>query len=319
MKTAGKSGYLLLNKQPGQSSFGSLGLVKKAFSTGKVCHTGTLDTFAQGLLVVLVGRAVKLASWFSGCDKRYRGRIKFGEETSTLDPEGEIVGTAPLPSEEALLAALPAFTGTILQAPPLYSAIHVNGERAHELARRGIQVEMKRREITVYELSVSRWDPPHADIEVFCSKGTYIRSLARDLALAVSSRGHLVSLTRISVGGFSLEGAVSPAAMEKMEGGTAFEQAAETLVQELKPINRELFSLLGIPCITVDAESAASIRHGVPLTRLLERLAFPEGTNRAALFGPLEDAEYFAGIIEKKPDVQRAGSIWKYGYVNAEN
>ncbi|MDR1929672.1 MAG: tRNA pseudouridine(55) synthase TruB, partial [Treponema sp.] len=106
MKPAGKSGYLLLNKQPGLSSFESLRPVKKAFSTGKVCHTGTLDTFARGLLVILVGRAVKLASWFSGCDKRYRAALKFGEETDTLDPEGRIVAEAPPPGREDLEGVL---------------------------------------------------------------------------------------------------------------------------------------------------------------------------------------------------------------------
>ncbi|MDR1930906.1 MAG: tRNA pseudouridine(55) synthase TruB, partial [Treponema sp.] len=234
------------------------------------------------------------------CDKRYRAALKFGEETDTLDPEGRIVAEAPPPGREDLEGVLPSFTGEILQSPPEYSAVHVNGRRAHELARRGIAVEMKKRKVTVYDLRLLKWDPPFAEIEVFCSKGTYIRSLARDIALALSSRAHLVSLTRTVVGGFSLEKALTLDGPEGLEG-------------ELKPIDRELFSLLGIPGLIIDRETASSVARGFPLRYLAERLPLPEGALSAALFGPSEDSEpYFAGIIEKR------GGLWKYGYVNAD-
>ena len=203
------TGCLLFYKKPGTSSFDSLRPIKKALQTPKVCHTGTLDSFAEGLLVVLTGRAVKLSSYFTGCDKQYRALLRFGEETDTLDPLGTTVATAPVPGQAAIEAALPAFTGTIQQAPPSYSAIHINGKRAHELARAGVEVEMKKRPVTIHKLVLTAWNPPHAELDVHCSSGTYIRSLARDIALVVGSRAHLRSLVRVKVGNFHINDALS--------------------------------------------------------------------------------------------------------------
>ncbi|MCL2759407.1 MAG: tRNA pseudouridine(55) synthase TruB, partial [Treponema sp.] len=173
-------GLILLNKQPGITSFDALRDIKRALGTGKVGHTGTLDKFAQGLLIVLTGNALRLSQWFTGCDKKYTGRIKFGIETDTLDPEGNVIGEAALPSREQVENVLCKFTGEIKQAPPLYSAIHVNGQRASNLARAGKTPEMKERPVTVHELKLLSWEPPFADIFVHCSSGTYIRSLSRD-------------------------------------------------------------------------------------------------------------------------------------------
>jgi tRNA pseudouridine55 synthase len=129
-RNSSPSGLLILNKKPGVTSFEALGVVKRSLGTGKVGHTGTLDKFAQGLLLVLAGRALKLSSWFTHCDKRYRGTIHFGVETDTLDPEGVITGEAAVPSRENLEQALCRFRGEIMQTPPAYSAIHINGKRA---------------------------------------------------------------------------------------------------------------------------------------------------------------------------------------------
>ena len=201
-------GLLLLNKEPGLTSFASLNVVKKAFSTKKVGHTGTLDKFASGLLLVLVGRAVKLNSQFVGLSKEYTGTVFFGAETDTLDPEGAVVAEGKIPSREEVEAALAGFRGHILQEPPAYSALHIGGRRAHELAREGKAPEMKKRPVTVFELELLSWTPPEAKIHVFCSSGTYIRSLARDIALAAGSRAHLSGLNRTRVGSFRLEDAV---------------------------------------------------------------------------------------------------------------
>ncbi|MDR2029779.1 MAG: tRNA pseudouridine(55) synthase TruB, partial [Treponema sp.] len=203
--SAEKTGLLLLNKSPGLTSFESLYLVKKALATPKVGHTGTLDKFASGLLLVLVGRALKLCPWFSGCDKRYEAVIRFGVETDTLDPEGSPVARGEAPSPAALEAAMALFRGELLQTPPAYSAVHVGGERAYKLARSGRAVEMRQRPVTIYGLELSSYDPPLASIRVHCSAGTYIRSLARDIALAAGSRGHLSALNRTQVAGFKLE------------------------------------------------------------------------------------------------------------------
>ncbi|MDR2314084.1 MAG: tRNA pseudouridine(55) synthase TruB [Spirochaetaceae bacterium] len=290
------AGYILLNKNPGQSSFETLGAVKKAFGTGKVGHTGTLDKFARGLLLALVGRAVKLASWFSTCDKRYRACVKFGEETDTLDPEGKIIARAPVPRRQALEEILPRFTGPILQSPPLYSAVHIAGERAHKLARAGIRAEMIQRPVTVYSLRLLSWDPPVGELEIHCSKGTYIRSLARDIALALSSRAHLVSLTRTQVGNFSVEGAVPSDA------------DLQSIRDALRPLDSGLFSALGICSVSVDEETALALRRGRALGSF-EQLSFPGDANTLALFGPRS----FAALVEKKEN------RWKYGYVNVQD
>ena len=300
------TGCLLLNKFPGNSSFESLSPVKKALGTGKVCHTGTLDSFAQGLLVVLTGQAVKLSSWFTGCDKQYRALLRFGEETDTLDPEGKVIASAPIPRREDLEAALPAFTGEILQAPPKYSAIHVNGRRAYELARAGIEPEMKKRPVTVHSMSLFSWDPPYAELEIHCSSGTYIRSLARDLALTIGSRSHLRSLKRTKVGNFLLDNALS-----LMTGDP---QPEETIKAAIKPLSPELFAQVDIPSVNIDENAAKAVSHGKELRSLgiseLDDFVTAEPAHAAiALFG----SRSFAALVEYK------NGSWKYGYVNAAN
>ena len=313
------AGCLLLNKNPGISSFESLWPIKKALKTPKICHTGTLDSFAQGLLVVLTGRAVKLSSIFTGCDKQYRACLRFGEETDTLDPLGTIVSRAPLPRQEELEAALPVFTGNILQAPPSFSAIHINGKRAHELARAGIKVEMKKRPVTIYSLSLISWDPPHAELEVHCSSGTYIRSLARDIALALNSRAHLRSLKRSRVGNFSLDNALSLPSENSNNTKNGENYIKEMIVKALMPLNPQLFAKLGISCINIDEKTAKIVSHGGDLELLkraipeLESFTAaghnPEKNTQIALFGQGS----FASLIE-----QKAG-VWKYRFVNADN
>lgn len=291
-------GYLLINKEAGLTSFESLARIKRAFGTGKVCHTGTLDKFARGLLVVLVGRAVKLSPWFSACDKRYTARLLVGEETDTLDPEGAVVFRAAPCSRETFLAALPAFTGTILQAPPEYSAVHIGGQRAHALARSGAAPEMKKRPVTVYSLVPRAWEPPFADIEVHCSKGTYIRSLARDIGRAAGSRARLEELTRSAVGGFSLEDAVS-----------AQELSGEELAAALRPVDKALFRALSIPQADIDEAAARAFLHGRDLRSVLPPdaagTADTSGEGPLAVFGPAG----FAGMAEKRD------GRWNYGYV----
>ena len=304
-----------MNKNPGASSFDSLRPVKKALKTPKVCHTGTLDSFAQGLLVVLTGRAVKLSSIFSGCDKQYRALLRFGEETNTLDPEGTVTAGAPLPRREALEAALPAFTGEILQAPPAYSAIHINGRRAHELARAGVSITMKKRPVTIYRLSLLSWDPPHAELEVHCSSGTYIRSLARDIALAIGSRAHLRFLERTKVGNFSLDKALSlpPKNNDDTINDPIDDPAIKDMITEaIAPLNPELFAQLGIPSINIDEKTARAVSHGAD-TRIFAK-AIPELDKNpmpymAALFGP----QSFSALVEQK------NGLWNYKYVNADD
>ncbi|MDR1278185.1 MAG: tRNA pseudouridine(55) synthase TruB, partial [Treponema sp.] len=255
-----QGGLLLLRKKTGLTSFEALYEVKRALKTSKVGHTGTLDKFAEGLLPVLVGRAVKLSPWFSHCDKQYEGKIRFGLETDTLDPEGQTAAEGPLPSREAVEAALPRFRGEILQAPPAYSAIHLGGKRASELARAGETPEMKKRPVSIYRLELTAWDPPFAEIAVHCSSGVYIRSLARDIALAAGSRAHLAALVRTQVAGFGLSQAVS---------GGDDDESRQSLAAALLPINRALIENLGLPWFELAPEDLQKFIHGKPLSQIL--------------------------------------------------
>jgi tRNA pseudouridine55 synthase len=269
-----------------------LGAVKKSLESGKVGHTGTLDKFASGLLVILAGGALKLSPWVTHCDKSYEGTIRFGQETDTLDPEGSITAEAPVPGRECVEKILSQFRGPILQAPPAYSAIHIEGRRASELARAGETVEMKKRAVTIYELELLSWAPPLAKIHVGCSGGTYIRSLARDIALAAGSRAHLTTLRRLTVAGFSVADA----------GGM------------LRPIDRAFFDALGIPRFEAGEEILSPLIHGRPLGPLLAGLEL-----RGPQAKPPEAAAVFAGgqfaaLVTRAHD---AGP-WTYGYVFAK-
>jgi tRNA pseudouridine55 synthase len=298
MRLPVKDGFLLLDKEPGVTSFDSLANVKKAFATSKVGHTGTLDKFASGLLLVLVGRGLKLAPLFENCVKEYTGTVFFGEETDTLDPEGSVVARGKVPSLEEVEAVLPAFRGDILQSPPTYSAIHVNGRRAYELSREGKEPEMKKRPVNIFELELLSWTPPLAEIRVVCSSGTYIRSLARDIALAAGSRAHLKALRRTKIGGFRIEDAV--------------DCDDANLAEALRPLDRALFQALSLPCFFIDADAEEAFIHGKPLDGILTMgIPPPEvflSNGRAGVFSK-DGTERLLGFIERR------NGKWVYGHV----
>jgi len=296
-KTA-KSGLILLNKRPGVTSFEALGEIKRAIGSGKAGHTGTLDKFASGLLVVLTGGALKLSPWFSRCDKKYSGKVCFGMETDTLDPEGEKIAEAPPPSREDVERALPQFTGEIFQAPPAYSAIRVNGERASALARKGQPPQMKKRPVTVYKLELRGWQPPYAEIFVHCSSGTYIRSLARDIALAAASRAYLYELTRTQIAGFTLENAGKEPEMENA----------------VQPVTRQVISALHLPWFEITPDEAEKIIHGRPLAPILEgKPLFLQGEISVSLADDFSAAVFSGETLAAV--VERAEGKWKYGCV----
>ncbi|MBQ0050818.1 MAG: tRNA pseudouridine(55) synthase TruB [Treponema sp.] len=228
-----KAGIVLLAKQSGRTSFSSLFSVKHALETGKVGHTGTLDSFADGLLVVLTGRLTRLVPHITNFDKTYLALVEFGSETDTLDPTGQVVKTGRIPTEEEIRSTLPSFTGEIDQTPPLYSALHVDGKRLSDLAREGKSVEIKSRKITVHSINLLDFYDKYALIEVNCSKGTYIRCLARDIAQRIGTCAHLKALRRTSVGPYQLKDAVGA---EKLKDFTISEllkeQNAENKISE---------------------------------------------------------------------------------------
>lgn len=202
------SGILLYTKQSGVTSFASLGAVKQALHTGKVGHTGTLDSFAEGLLVVLVGRLTRLVPYITAADKIYQAVVCFGTETDTLEISGTVTASAPVPDRTHLEKVLSCFRGRITQTPPAFSAVHVNGKRASDIVRSGDTVELPARTVTIRRLEMTAYEAPYGLFEIECSKGTYIRSLARDIAAAAGSCAHVVALRRTGVGAFRLENAV---------------------------------------------------------------------------------------------------------------
>jgi len=201
-------GFLLLDKPSGITSFSSLVGVKKVFPGLRIGHTGTLDKFASGLMIVLAGDYSHLSPWFTGLDKVYEAEIEFGIETDTLDPEGEITGRSPPPDRASLESAIKHYTGPQKQRPPEYSAIHVNGKRSYELARSGKQVALTARDIEIYSISLQDYKENLAKMTVHCSSGTYIRALARDIAHACGSLAHVKNLRRTRVGVFELQKAI---------------------------------------------------------------------------------------------------------------
>jgi len=244
-----RSSLLLVNKRPGITSFASLYPVKHTIDS-KVGHAGTLDKFAEGLMIVLTGAFTRLNPLFSSMDKTYEADIRFGIETSTLDPEGETVYEAPVPGLSAIQKNLETeFTGIILQTPPSYSAIHVDGVRAYKLAREGKNVMMTGRPITIHDTTILSWDPPILKLRVHCSKGTYIRSLARDLGRACGSCASLTALKRTSIGPYTLDEAVDPQDNQAM------------VAMSLNSIGL-LHRLDGLADIVVSNEALKGLTHG---------------------------------------------------------
>lgn len=200
-------------KEPGPTSHDIVGLVRRLTGVRRVGHGGTLDPFAAGVLPVFVGHATRLAEYHLRDDKEYRALVAFGARSTTDDLEGELTPSdAPAPAREQVVAALAEFEGVIEQVPPDYSAVHVGGRRAYELARHGKKPELRPRTVTMHTIELTEWDAtdpgrPVATIDVRCSAGTYVRSIARDLGERLGSGAYLAALTRTASGPFRLDDA----------------------------------------------------------------------------------------------------------------
>ncbi len=216
-----KDGVLLVNKCGGMTSFDVVARIRRLYNTKQVGHTGTLDPMAEGLLTVLVGRAVKASEYLTEHDKSYSAVLKLGITTDTEDISGSILTRCDsIPSFEEVKKACMGFVGSIKQVPPMYSALKRDGKKLCDLAREGISVEREAREITVYSLGVSKTDKPDEYIlDVECSKGTYIRTLCADIGKALGCGGTMAALCRRTAGAFSLDKAVTLAELEGMTEG----------------------------------------------------------------------------------------------------
>ena len=202
-------GILLLNKEIGYTSFQAINKAKRLINASKVGHSGTLDPFASGLLVVTVNKATKVNQFIETQDKEYIATLKLGIRTSTLDLEGEVIETKEVPSltEDMIVSALNKFKGKIKQLPPMYSALKVNGQRLYDLARQGIEVERKEREVEIYDIELLSFNNDEIEFKVNCSKGTYIRTLGESISEELNTCGHLIKLIRTRVGNFHIEDA----------------------------------------------------------------------------------------------------------------
>jgi tRNA pseudouridine55 synthase len=283
------AGLLLVDKEEGESSFGSVRRVRRILGVKKAGHAGTLDPFATGLLVVLLGQGTKLSPFLMAGRKRYRATLRLGSETDTLDLTGNVVRerpVRPLRLEEVQEKA-GTFLGDLEQVPPSFSAVKHQGRRAYELARRGIRVELKKRKVTIYHLDVLLVDLPDVTLNVECSGGTYVRSLAADLGEALGTGAHLRALRRLASGSFSLEQAVRI-------GDLARDGADAELRRRIIPLKD---ALPEVREQAVDEQTALRVRNGhqPKLEDLAETMGFGEGPVRLVK-GP--DLVALAEVVE---------------------
>ena len=205
------NGLVLLDKPQGLTSFTAASIMKRAYGTKRVGHTGTLDPLATGVLPVLVGRATRLCSYILESDKRYVASVKLGITTDTLDITGKVLTeTTPKVTKEQLIEALKKFKGTISQVPPMYSAIRVDGKHLYDIAREGGEVERAAREVTIHKIELLSFSGEEFTIDVTCSKGTYIRTLADDIGRALGCGATMTALRRIETAGFKIEDCTDP-------------------------------------------------------------------------------------------------------------
>ena len=250
-------GWIILDKPLGLSSAGGVGAVKRLLRESghpktKIGHGGTLDPLATGVLPIALGEATKLAGRLLDATKGYAFTVAWGAATATDDAEGAVVATSPVrPDAAAIRAALPCFTGPVVQTPPAYSALKIDGKRAYKLARAGEAVVLAERHLTIFALDLLDARADAADFAVTCSKGTYVRSLARDLALALGTVGHVAALRRTRAGPFTLTQAIS---LDKL---AALLQSGDE--QATLPLTAGLDD---IPALPVTPEDAAALRQG---------------------------------------------------------
>lgn len=259
-------GWVVLDKPAGITSTQAVARVRRVFNADKAGHAGTLDPLATGILAVALGEATKTVPYVQDGEKTYRFTAKWGEATDTDDSEGKIVATSDVrPAKSAIEAAIPRLTGEIMQVPPKYSAIKIEGARAYDLAREGEEVDLQPRPISIWEARlVDAPDPDHAVFEIVCGKGSYVRAWVRDLGEILGTKAHVTELRRTECGPFSENTAIS---LDKLE---TFSHSPAAL-EHLLPLST---ALDGIPALAVTGGDAVRLRSGNPI--LLRAAQFNE-------------------------------------------
>jgi tRNA pseudouridine55 synthase len=253
-------GWIALDKPLGMSSAQAVAAVRRTLNAAKVGHGGTLDPLASGILPIALGEATKTVSYVMDGTKTYRWSVRWGEATSSDDREGEVTATSDhRPAKDDIESALTGFTGDIEQVPPIFSAIKVDGERAYDLARAGEEVTLTKRRVRIDSFTlIDQPDADHAVFETVCGKGTYIRSLARDLALALGTYGHVATLRRTACGPFREEAAISLETLQEVGHGPAprtFLLPVETALDD-------------IPALALTEAEARRLQSGCPVALL---------------------------------------------------
>lgn len=330
------TGFLLYAKPAGVTSFSSLAPIKRALGTKKAGHTGTLDSFAEGLLVTLTGRATHLTPYITALPKTYLAVVCFGRETDTLDPTGTLIKTGRAPRKDDILKTLSAFRGKILQSPPEYSALRVKGERASDVMRRGGKVDLASRGVTIYRLELLDFEAgdetSSALFKVTCSKGTYIRSLARDIARAAGTCGYVTALRRVAVGPFRVEDAAGSALLGEFSirppragtdandspdnaqalraaadadtasgsapdaHGAADTALAEDIRRHFRLFTRDVAASCGLPPVVIRAGYESYFANG----KRLASHVFPEPPGADGAFAAFYADGSFAGVVRRE-------------------
>ena len=288
------SGVLLLDKPQGGSSNHILQRVKRLFGAAKAGHTGSLDPLATGMLPVCFGEATKISAFLLDADKRYHLKCQLGVNTTTGDAEGEIVDTQDVSaiSEKDVKKVLPGFLGEIEQVPPMYSAIKHNGERLYKLARQGIEVERKARKVTIYDIDYISLDWEQLsdqqrlilELEVHCSKGTYVRTLVEDIAKKLNCGAHITSLRRLSVGPYD----GNMLTIDQLEA--LAEQGEEALDNCLQPVDSGVSNW---PDVHLTSDAAFYVQHG-------QAVMVPQAPTQGWV--RIYDQEHFLGLGEIQDD-----------------
>ena len=289
--TASLSGFISVNKPSGITTYDIIRIIKKKTGLKKIGHAGTLDPFAEGVVIILLGQMTRLFDYFALLKKTYRGFAEFGKETDTQDITGTVINELPVPDISLIKSNIQYFTGVIKQKPPAYSAVHVNGIRAYELARKGIIPEIKEKNIHIYSLEANNYENNVLDFTVSCSSGTYIRTLASDLAQKCGSAAFLKRLLRISIGGFNIDDAVKP------------EEISENNI--IKPETG--FKILGIPVFYIDNDNSKKIIQGKDLSYILKADDYPAGL-----------ISFFTGSGQFLSLIENCESVLKYIFVSSD-
>lgn len=262
------SGMLVLDKPKGISSNLALQKAKRLFNANKAGHTGSLDPMATGMLPICFGEATKVCSFLLDSDKSYRFTAKFGERTDSADADGEVVERKDPNSitAQSITDVLDSFRGDIEQVPPMYSALHHNGKRLYQLAREGVEVERKSRQVTIKSLELIDFQTDeegvYATLEVRCSKGTYVRTLAEDIAAAQDNLAHLVMLRRVDVGCYSEPMMVTLEQIEQAAALAAEKGGLEDLLGLLRPVEETISDW---PAVDLESDLARFIKLGNPV------------------------------------------------------